>query len=103
MNNANAKMRHRTALPFRPRRGSSFHENDRLSTVAAEHFKSLSRHSSPTEDREGRQPSPWRRHEGRDALTVLVSFPRALVSEGGPERRRTAKLGAADLHQSVKG
>uniref|UniRef100_A0A671XS69 Mitogen-activated protein kinase kinase kinase 4 n=1 Tax=Sparus aurata TaxID=8175 RepID=A0A671XS69_SPAAU len=39
-------------LPF-PRRGSSFHENDRLSSVAAElHFKSLSRHSSPTEDRE---------------------------------------------------
>ncbi|XP_028324453.1 mitogen-activated protein kinase kinase kinase 4 isoform X3 [Gouania willdenowi] len=34
-------------------RGSSFHENDRLSTVAAElNFKSLSRHSSPTEDRE---------------------------------------------------
>nr|XP_020488447.1 mitogen-activated protein kinase kinase kinase 4 isoform X4 [Labrus bergylta] len=34
-------------------RGSSYHENDRLSTVAAElHFKSLSRHSSPTEDRE---------------------------------------------------
>uniref|UniRef100_A0A672J5D8 Mitogen-activated protein kinase kinase kinase 4 n=1 Tax=Salarias fasciatus TaxID=181472 RepID=A0A672J5D8_SALFA len=32
-------------------RGSSFHENDRLSSVAAE-FKSLSRHSSPTEDRE---------------------------------------------------
>uniref|UniRef100_A0A8C4HIB1 Mitogen-activated protein kinase kinase kinase 4 n=1 Tax=Dicentrarchus labrax TaxID=13489 RepID=A0A8C4HIB1_DICLA len=36
-----------------PCRGSSFHENDRLSSVAAElHFKSLSRHSSPTEDRE---------------------------------------------------
>ncbi|XP_069394426.1 mitogen-activated protein kinase kinase kinase 4 isoform X3 [Paralichthys olivaceus] len=34
-------------------RGSSFHEHDRLSSVAAElHFKSLSRHSSPTEDRE---------------------------------------------------
>ncbi|XP_044070825.1 mitogen-activated protein kinase kinase kinase 4 isoform X5 [Siniperca chuatsi] len=34
-------------------RGSSFHENDRLSSVAAElHFKSLSRHSSPTEDKE---------------------------------------------------
>nr|XP_046257495.1 mitogen-activated protein kinase kinase kinase 4 isoform X2 [Scatophagus argus] len=34
-------------------RGSSFHENDRLSSVAAElHFKSLSRHSSPTEERE---------------------------------------------------
>uniref|UniRef100_A0A3B4YA69 Mitogen-activated protein kinase kinase kinase 4 n=1 Tax=Seriola lalandi dorsalis TaxID=1841481 RepID=A0A3B4YA69_SERLL len=34
-------------------RGSSYHENDRLSSVAAElHFKSLSRHSSPTEDRE---------------------------------------------------
>ncbi|XP_077438507.1 mitogen-activated protein kinase kinase kinase 4 isoform X2 [Vanacampus margaritifer] len=34
-------------------RVSSFHENDRLSTVAAElNFKSLSRHSSPTEDRE---------------------------------------------------
>ncbi|XP_069000987.1 mitogen-activated protein kinase kinase kinase 4 isoform X1 [Embiotoca jacksoni] len=34
-------------------RGSSFHENDRLSSVAAElNFKSLSRHSSPTEDRE---------------------------------------------------
>uniref|UniRef100_A0A673C6H7 Mitogen-activated protein kinase kinase kinase 4 n=1 Tax=Sphaeramia orbicularis TaxID=375764 RepID=A0A673C6H7_9TELE len=34
-------------------RGSSCHENDRLSSVAAElHFKSLSRHSSPTEDRE---------------------------------------------------
>uniref|UniRef100_A0A672J2N8 Mitogen-activated protein kinase kinase kinase 4 n=1 Tax=Salarias fasciatus TaxID=181472 RepID=A0A672J2N8_SALFA len=33
------------------RPGSSFHENDRLSSVAAE-FKSLSRHSSPTEDRE---------------------------------------------------
>uniref|UniRef100_A0A1A8MDP8 Mitogen-activated protein kinase kinase kinase 4 n=2 Tax=Nothobranchius pienaari TaxID=704102 RepID=A0A1A8MDP8_9TELE len=34
-------------------RGSNFHENDRLSSVAAElHFKSLSRHSSPTEDRE---------------------------------------------------
>ncbi|XP_056147549.1 mitogen-activated protein kinase kinase kinase 4 [Lampris incognitus] len=34
-------------------RGSSFHENDRLSSVAAElQFKSLSRHSSPTEDRE---------------------------------------------------
>ncbi|XP_056110967.1 mitogen-activated protein kinase kinase kinase 4 isoform X1 [Rhinichthys klamathensis goyatoka] len=34
-------------------RGSSVNENDRLSSVAAElHFKSLSRHSSPTEDRE---------------------------------------------------
>ncbi|XP_016892956.1 mitogen-activated protein kinase kinase kinase 4 isoform X2 [Cynoglossus semilaevis] len=34
-------------------RGSNYHENDRLSTVAAElQFKSLSRHSSPTEDRE---------------------------------------------------
>ncbi|KAG5831367.1 hypothetical protein ANANG_G00303000 [Anguilla anguilla] len=32
-------------------RGSNLHENDRLSSVAAE-FKSLSRHSSPTEDRE---------------------------------------------------
>uniref|UniRef100_A0A8C9YVF3 Mitogen-activated protein kinase kinase kinase 4 n=1 Tax=Sander lucioperca TaxID=283035 RepID=A0A8C9YVF3_SANLU len=41
--------------PFLPCscRGSSYHENDRLSSVAAElHFKSLSRHSSPTEDRE---------------------------------------------------
>lgn len=35
-------------------RVSSVHENDRLSSVAAElQFKSLSRHSSPTEDREG--------------------------------------------------
>lgn len=35
-------------------RSSSAHENDRLSSVAAElQFKSLSRHSSPTEDREG--------------------------------------------------
>lgn len=45
-----------------PCRGSSFHENDRLSSVAAElHFKSLSRHSSPTEDREGGsiKPSAW--------------------------------------------
>ncbi|XP_015258007.1 PREDICTED: mitogen-activated protein kinase kinase kinase 4 isoform X2 [Cyprinodon variegatus] len=34
-------------------RVSSFHENDRLSTVAAElTFKSLSRHSSPTEEKE---------------------------------------------------
>ncbi|XP_036402784.1 mitogen-activated protein kinase kinase kinase 4 isoform X2 [Megalops cyprinoides] len=34
-------------------RGSNLHENDRLSSVAAElQFKSLSRHSSPTEDRE---------------------------------------------------
>ncbi|KAM9364091.1 mitogen-activated protein kinase kinase kinase 4 isoform 2-T2 [Pholidichthys leucotaenia] len=34
-------------------RVSSFHENGRLSSVAAElNFKSLSRHSSPTEDRE---------------------------------------------------
>ncbi|KAL0983867.1 hypothetical protein UPYG_G00134050 [Umbra pygmaea] len=34
-------------------RGTNLHENDRLSSVAAElHFKSLSRHSSPTEDRE---------------------------------------------------
>ncbi|KAJ8248280.1 hypothetical protein GJAV_G00240310 [Gymnothorax javanicus] len=33
-------------------RGSNLHENDRLYSVAAE-FKSLSRHSSPTEDREG--------------------------------------------------
>ncbi|XP_060772482.1 mitogen-activated protein kinase kinase kinase 4 isoform X4 [Neoarius graeffei] len=33
--------------------GASVHENDRLSSVAAElHFRSLSRHSSPTEDRE---------------------------------------------------
>ncbi|KAG9344460.1 hypothetical protein JZ751_011130 [Albula glossodonta] len=33
--------------------GSNLHENDRLSSVAAElQFKSLSRHSSPTEDRE---------------------------------------------------
>ncbi|XP_066507386.1 mitogen-activated protein kinase kinase kinase 4 isoform X2 [Hoplias malabaricus] len=33
--------------------GTSVHENDRLSSVAAElQFKSLSRHSSPTEDRE---------------------------------------------------
>uniref|UniRef100_A0A8C6U274 Mitogen-activated protein kinase kinase kinase 4 n=1 Tax=Neogobius melanostomus TaxID=47308 RepID=A0A8C6U274_9GOBI len=32
---------------------SSFHENDRVSSVAAElQFKSISRHSSPTEDRE---------------------------------------------------
>ncbi len=37
-----------------PHRVSSVHENDRLSSVAVElHFKSLSRHSSPTEDREG--------------------------------------------------
>lgn len=37
-----------------PHRVSSVHENDRLSSVAAElQFKSLSRHSSPTEDREG--------------------------------------------------
>ncbi|XP_016090791.1 mitogen-activated protein kinase kinase kinase 4-like [Sinocyclocheilus grahami] len=36
-----------------PHRVSSVHENDRLSSVAAElQFKSLSRHSSPTEDRE---------------------------------------------------
>uniref|UniRef100_A0A665X748 Mitogen-activated protein kinase kinase kinase 4 n=1 Tax=Echeneis naucrates TaxID=173247 RepID=A0A665X748_ECHNA len=35
------------------RYGSSYHENDRLSSVAAElNFKSLSRHSSPTEDRD---------------------------------------------------
>lgn len=35
-------------------RVSTGHENDRLSSVAAElQFKSLSRHSSPTEDREG--------------------------------------------------
>ncbi|XP_029376303.1 mitogen-activated protein kinase kinase kinase 4 isoform X2 [Echeneis naucrates] len=34
-------------------KGSSYHENDRLSSVAAElNFKSLSRHSSPTEDRD---------------------------------------------------
>ncbi|XP_015218415.2 mitogen-activated protein kinase kinase kinase 4 isoform X2 [Lepisosteus oculatus] len=34
-------------------RGSNLHENDRLSSVAAEmQFRSLSRHSSPTEDRE---------------------------------------------------
>uniref|UniRef100_A0A6Q2YGU6 Mitogen-activated protein kinase kinase kinase 4 n=1 Tax=Esox lucius TaxID=8010 RepID=A0A6Q2YGU6_ESOLU len=33
--------------------GANLHENDRLSSVAAElQFKSLSRHSSPTEDRE---------------------------------------------------
>ncbi|XP_062865064.1 mitogen-activated protein kinase kinase kinase 4 isoform X2 [Trichomycterus rosablanca] len=33
--------------------GTSIHENDRLSSVAAElQFRSLSRHSSPTEDRE---------------------------------------------------
>lgn len=39
---------------FLPHRVSSVHENDRLSSVAAElQFKSLSRHSSPTEDREG--------------------------------------------------
>uniref|UniRef100_A0A8C1RK58 Mitogen-activated protein kinase kinase kinase 4 n=1 Tax=Cyprinus carpio TaxID=7962 RepID=A0A8C1RK58_CYPCA len=38
---------------FLPHRVSSVHENDRLSSVAAElQFKSLSRHSSPTEDRE---------------------------------------------------
>lgn len=35
-------------------RGSSYHENDRVSSVAAElQFKSISRHSSPTEDRDG--------------------------------------------------
>uniref|UniRef100_A0A673ZB99 Mitogen-activated protein kinase kinase kinase 4 n=1 Tax=Salmo trutta TaxID=8032 RepID=A0A673ZB99_SALTR len=34
-------------------RGANLHENDRLSSVAAElQFKSLSRHSSPTDDRE---------------------------------------------------
>ncbi|MBN3306469.1 M3K4 kinase, partial [Amia calva] len=34
-------------------RGTNLHENDRLSSVAAElQFRSLSRHSSPTEDRE---------------------------------------------------
>lgn len=34
-------------------RGSSYHENDRVSSVAAElQFKSISRHSSPTEDRD---------------------------------------------------
>uniref|UniRef100_A0AAY4DGD6 Mitogen-activated protein kinase kinase kinase 4 n=1 Tax=Denticeps clupeoides TaxID=299321 RepID=A0AAY4DGD6_9TELE len=31
---------------------SNVHENDRLSSVAAEQFRSLSRHSSPTEERE---------------------------------------------------
>lgn len=47
---------------FPPHRVSSVHENDRLSSVAAElQFKSLSRHSSPTEDR-----------EGTDALHVFV-------------------------------
>uniref|UniRef100_A0A3B4B7G2 Mitogen-activated protein kinase kinase kinase 4 n=1 Tax=Periophthalmus magnuspinnatus TaxID=409849 RepID=A0A3B4B7G2_9GOBI len=36
---------------------SSFHENDRVSSVAAElQFKSISRHSSPTEDREPSYP-----------------------------------------------
>lgn len=35
-------------------RGSSVPENDRLASIAAElQFRSLSRHSSPTEEREG--------------------------------------------------
>lgn len=36
-------------------RGSSVPENDRLASVASElQFRSLSRHSSPTEEREGK-------------------------------------------------
>uniref|UniRef100_A0A673M638 Mitogen-activated protein kinase kinase kinase 4 n=1 Tax=Sinocyclocheilus rhinocerous TaxID=307959 RepID=A0A673M638_9TELE len=42
-----------SAIIMRVHMVSSVHENDRLSSVAAElQFKSLSRHSSPTEDRE---------------------------------------------------
>ncbi|XP_055018798.1 mitogen-activated protein kinase kinase kinase 4 isoform X2 [Boleophthalmus pectinirostris] len=42
-----------SSTPNDARVSSSFHENDRVSSVAAElQFKSISRHSSPTEDRE---------------------------------------------------
>ncbi|KAM6956719.1 mitogen-activated protein kinase kinase kinase 4 isoform 2-T2 [Aplochiton taeniatus] len=42
-----------SSIPNDIRGSSLLHENDRLSTVAAElNFKSLSRHSSPTEDRD---------------------------------------------------
>lgn len=81
-----------------PCRGSSFHENDRLSTVAAEHFKSLSRHSSPTEDREGLEPSAsfciisfslWQSwHANRTGLLfqsrhIQKGIPAALHGEAG--------------------
>lgn len=66
-----------------PCRGSSFHENDRLSSVAAElHFKSLSRHSSPTEDREGGciQWSAWFDPHCAYSSSDWLNFPLWFVS-----------------------
>ncbi|XP_061083846.1 mitogen-activated protein kinase kinase kinase 4 isoform X2 [Conger conger] len=67
-------------------RGSNLHENDRLSSVAAE-FKSLSRHSSPTEDRE--EPSYPKGDSGTSArrsweLRTFISQSRDTAAGQSP-------------------
>ncbi|XP_054990331.1 mitogen-activated protein kinase kinase kinase 4 isoform X1 [Sorex araneus] len=69
-------------------RGSSVPENDRLASVAAElHFRSLSRHSSPTEERDepaypkGDSGAPTRRSW---ELRTLLSQTKESASRQGP-------------------
>ncbi|XP_030626563.1 mitogen-activated protein kinase kinase kinase 4 [Chanos chanos] len=79
-------------------RGSSVHENDRLSSVAAElQFKSLSRHSSPTEDREepsypNRDPSTTARRSWE--LRTFISQSKDTAARQSPMEavRRSIRL-----------
>ncbi|XP_077351665.1 mitogen-activated protein kinase kinase kinase 4 isoform X2 [Festucalex cinctus] len=72
-------------------RVSSFHENDRLSSVAAElNFKSLSRHSSPTEDRE--EPSY---PKGESNSTMRLSWElRTFISQSKDTAARQSPMEA---------
>ncbi|XP_062980538.1 mitogen-activated protein kinase kinase kinase 4 isoform X4 [Elgaria multicarinata webbii] len=69
-------------------RGSSVPENDRLASIAAElQFRSLSRHSSPTEERE--EPSYPKGDSGGSArrsweLRTLISQTKDTASRQGP-------------------
>ncbi|KAK2824175.1 hypothetical protein Q5P01_021350 [Channa striata] len=78
-------------------RGSNFHENDRLSSVAAElHFKSLSRHSSPTEDRE--EPSY---PKGDPNSTARRSWElRTFISQSKDTAARQSPMEA--VHRSIR-
>ncbi|XP_029031796.1 mitogen-activated protein kinase kinase kinase 4 isoform X2 [Betta splendens] len=78
-------------------RGSSYHENDRLSSVAAElNFKSLSRHSSPTEDRE--EPS-YPKGDPNTAARKSWEF-RTFINQSKDTAARQSPMEA--VHRSIR-
>ncbi|XP_069788139.1 mitogen-activated protein kinase kinase kinase 4 isoform X1 [Narcine bancroftii] len=78
-------------------RGSSVPENDRLASIAAElQFKSLSRHSSPTEDRE--EPTY---PKGDPGVTVRRSWElRSLLSQSKDVATKQSRIDA--VRKSIK-